>query len=156
MSTLFPLPLWCLVALQSQAEPQEGWRLLTTPGPISCRNHGLCLLQSPKSSFSVSANVFTVCFAAGLQAEPITLHQTLVFPAHCHPRGQTQQEGEVHPTGVLPSCCCRGTAGISPIPVTISFMPHSPLQAGLYNLHPDFSTAVTCATCRNAAFVFKL
>lgn len=137
-------------------KPPGGLVLVNHPWPCFLQESWAVLAAvSQESSFSVSADVFTVCPAAVLQAEPITLHQTLVFPAHCHPRGQTRQEGEGHPTGVLPSCCCRGTAGISPIPVTTSLVLQSPLQAGLYTLHPDFSTAVTCATCRNAAFVFN-
>ena len=154
---MFPLPLRCLVALQTQAGSQEGWHLLTSPFPAGLeKSWAVLAAASQESGFSVSANVFTLCPAAGLHAEPITLHQTLVFPACCHPREQTQQEGEGHHAGVLPSCCRRGTPGISPIPVTNFLALQSPLQASPYTLPPDFPTAVTCTTYRNAAFIFNL
>lgn len=111
---------------------------------------------SQEPGFSVSASAFAVCPAAGLHAEPITLHQTLVFPACCHPRKQTQQEGEGHHAGELLPRCCRGTPGDSPIPVTNFPVLLFPRQAGPYALHPDCPAAATCTTYRNAAFIFNL
>lgn len=154
---MFPLPLWRWVALQTQADPQEDWHFLSPKFPAGLeKSWAVLAAASQESDFSVSANIFTACPATGLHAEPLTSHQTLVFPARCHPREHTQQEGEGHHAGVLPSRCRRGTPSDSPIPATNFPALRSPLQSGLYTLHPDFPTAVTCTTYRNAAFIFNL
>lgn len=62
-------------------------------------------------------------------------------------REQTQHDGEVHHTGVLPSHCCKGAPGISSILGTELLALQSLPQAGPYILYPDCSAAVTL--CRN-------
>lgn len=105
---------------------------------------------SQEPGFSASANVFTVCPETGLHIGPITLHQALLIPSHCHPGSKhllSKQEGDHH-AGVLPSHCHRGTPSISPIPDLLALQ--SPLQAGPYTLHPDFlATDALCTMCRN-------
>lgn len=156
-SSMFLLSLQCVAVLQTHADPQEGWHMLIPLFPTGLEKSWAVLAAvSKESGFSVSAEVFTVCPAAGVHAEPITLHKTLVFPAHCHPREQTQQEGEGDHAGALPSHCHRGTPGTSAISVT-SFLLCNPLCRPMHTLcMQTFQLQFACTTYRNTAFIFNL